>query len=1640
MPSWTWTENIVADQDALTKPDSTGRNEDGVLVSLPVKNGMTDVVHFSGKKGLEVLDPEFYGNKGAGAERQRMNSPNWINRIYYGIEPGTKGGYIKESVVGNNQYKLSLPSHMIYDFQTDPDNIREGLEKNTANNYEKAIHDAGYMGYFVKHPKYGMVGISFDPIATNADVFNQPGAESTEARKRRAKDQGFDVDNVLYRVQAAEHIDGSIVDRYFSSDSKDTSDYMRDVVGFYEETPVSIPVFMNTSNFKVEEDINKVTDYDWAGDKKKKLIAEGYTGIMDSDRSVVVPFTEVVVRSVNAQFNDPDSANLLAQPDDRSQPRGYYDPANSIIRLNESSNLSTFLHEFGHFMYEMERGNNSDLLQSINSWYKRNAESVLEEATIYETNITMLKKHLVQFLDTGAVSEPNYDDESNQRVTKALRRAVHEQFARGFETYLMEGKAPSVELRNAFRTFARWLVQIYKAIRGDLNVSLDDQMRKVFDRLLATEDQIAAAEARGKYEPMFTDAAMAGMTEEQFAKYKADQEKVKDVQTETLRDKIIKQLTRQTEAWWKEEKQDIVDSEMGDLAKEKVHNARTQLTDGTLKLDHATVKEMVGAERTNKLGRKSTVIPQALIGKTAKGQDGVHPDDAAAFLGYNSGSEMINDLINAPSLKEAADTIAEAAMVERHGDILNDGTIQKEADDAVQNEARGKLLLTELRALAKGTAVPITDRQTIKTLAEDNIGKLSFRQIHPGKYRKAEIRAAQESATMLATEDREGAAEAKRRQVMNYYLGMAATNAKNETMKIVDRMTRYNKKSVREAIVKAEGGYWDQLVKILQRFEFRKAATLGQVESLNTWLQERVETIGDGLVISDQVMNESYVTHWKNVPFTDLQGINDSVKNIEHVAKYSNKISLLQEKVDFKTMIDKLVTHITSVNKSTYKPAEAIEVTKDNETLGWGASQMTKIPWLVRELDGGEAVGLVHEVIMEPINKSAFDELGMMETNLKSIYDLIENRHPDDRARHNRTIYIPELEGTATGTKIKGHQVLAVALNVGNKSNLRKLILGERWGDIKDDSTITMENPKLDAVLNYMTESDWVMVQTIWNQMELLYPQLSEVYKKTTGQVPTKVEASPFTVTVMDASGTPKDITLDGGYYPVKGDRLRSAMVEKNEQRMENNVESMFNVTGGMHASVSAGATNERTGAVFPLKLSLEVVPEHFQEVIHFITHHDAVRQLNKIITNEEFRAAVRGVVGKNELNTLKPWLSDVAKAGRSTQNKSFIDAMFAQLRMGTTLGVMGFSTTTGVVQALGVFNSIAELGVKHTFEGYSLAINRGYVFKAVRDLMGSENDLQSGMEFALEKSKVLPYRIKTMDREMASVFREIGQNVDIKSDSESVAGFAVNSVKALRRSKVLRKTQEVSMLHIAIIQMYSVDLPAWHAAYSKGISEWNDEARAIRYADWTVENTQGSGATKDMAALIRNQSKIHTSFTMFMTFFSTFWNVTRGLGRDIAKGRVKPGAAAAKMAFLYFIPTFVEMLARDQFLDEDDEDEFDVLQRYLLRTAMYPAQSVPFFRDIASGATSDYGYSMNPVAGLLEKGVEGGRGLTLSAFDDSKDISLYQLKSTTRLMGAWLGVPGLSQVWRTGEHLYDVAVIGEDLTFKELSFGPKRE
>lgn len=227
----------------------------------------------------------------------------------------------------------------------------------------------------------------------------------------------------------------------------------------------------------------------------------------------------------------------------RQNARGTYNPETSTIALLNGADLSTFLHELGHHFLEMTAAL---------------ASQPDAPAAIRADMDQLLQWFGVDSLDTW------------HNLSFEEKRSYHEQFARGFESYLFEGKAPSIELLGVFGRFRAWLINVYRQL-ANLKVTLTDEVRGVMDRMIATNDEILAAESTRGYAPLFKSAEEMGATPAEWIAYQAQnqegtQEAVDQLQTRSLRDmrwitntraKVMKKLQAEANVKRREVRMDV---------------------------------------------------------------------------------------------------------------------------------------------------------------------------------------------------------------------------------------------------------------------------------------------------------------------------------------------------------------------------------------------------------------------------------------------------------------------------------------------------------------------------------------------------------------------------------------------------------------------------------------------------------------------------------------------------------------------------------------------------------------------------------------------------------------------------------------------------------------------------------------------------------------------------------------------------------------------------------------------------------------------------------------------------------------------------------------------------------------------------
>lgn len=182
-----------------------------------------------------------------------------------------------------------------------------------------------------------------------------------------------------------------------------------------------------------------------------------------------------VIRSDNPSSSINEFQDVFFQ--NANDPRGAY--YKDIIYLFEKANASTFMHETAHWFKEELKKFGSEksamMLKKVDEW--ENEEFVKRYSVALDKGRYVVKNKV-----GGIVYDQAFQTEED-----AKDYAKNELFARGFEAYLKEGKAPNSYLKQAFKSFWNWLRQLYRSAKT-LNVDLNDSIRGVYGNILGGED------------------------------------------------------------------------------------------------------------------------------------------------------------------------------------------------------------------------------------------------------------------------------------------------------------------------------------------------------------------------------------------------------------------------------------------------------------------------------------------------------------------------------------------------------------------------------------------------------------------------------------------------------------------------------------------------------------------------------------------------------------------------------------------------------------------------------------------------------------------------------------------------------------------------------------------------------------------------------------------------------------------------------------------------------------------------------------------------------------------------------------------------------------------------------------------------
>jgi hypothetical protein len=1166
-----------------------------------------------------------------------------------------------------------------------------------------------------------------------------------------------------------------------------------------------------------------------------------------------------------------------------------------VISLFKDADQSTFMHEMAHiYLHDMlalaELPNAPkqllDDVATINQWAAWNDTQFAKEykGTAMESEFKKLNEQM-----KTAVAQGSVEIEGRAMTLEQMQRLwMQERFARGFENYLKSGEAPTEATRSIFRRFKQWLTKIYRAF-SQIGGAPSKEVKAVMDRMIASEDEIDIAMRKKGVDDFAESGGMdylEGSTKDVYRRMveraKADAE-----------EKVLKIALKDIKEDYRQQEKELFEREEAEyrekLAAEPVFIIQEHIKNNP-NMSRSVICETLG------MNVKDYVKQLKEYGGSL---------DAAVEAHMKEFKEGIdNSGIDAQYFRERAEEVVQASKYRKLATAM-----ELEAFERIAKKQRN--LTTRIEAEGKNDAA---EKGVIKT-----VDKMT-RQSKQIEELTAETKGLKQDKLELLANVR-GLRDAALRHYKDY---VQFVEMKLEVMPIEDanNYQMWRRKSAQaqynseQSLIK---GNWDKAVKykqaqlIYDMFADRAVRNAKQIKKIEDGLKRKQQTISKAKNIS---ADERYAynhlmyvfgfsdadapvpPHYEGImevlmkadatreegglmlesPFFGPDGQTNLPEWFLQAAMNSNK-----RKAGHKDLSNMQVDLVAQVMHIIYKRGMdnmklATIKTKDGRTLTVDEA-VAEIEGQVRQrmveranadptganknrwqddaanfIDQADRLLIKPEMelkklgdvalryIYDPLKEAADKELKMavnMQNKLKGLFGAYSPEELADMRNKRRYKF-----GSSVITK---EQAIMIALNWGTETNQQRVLDGYH-----------VNVAQVKNVLQYLDERDWNLVNSIWKLYDIHWDQIREIEARMTGAVLQKQEAKGFVVVGQDR----KIYTLDGGYFPIKYD-LRDLRTQEQADAAQQS--AMSNIA----MSLGKGFLKERTQHKVERRLDLrfEVISGSITDVIHLVAFREPVRDVRRIVLNENFKNLVYNYLGQNAYKNLKKWTSD-CWAEEPIPRTAYEKGM-AKLRNAQTMGTMGFRVTTALL------NIANAPSVAHYMGAAELLHSLKKFYSAPRQYT----------DFVFQRSVFMAERAETMDASIHDALK--GPNILDGIPGIGKAGEAIknNAFKMITWTDLM------------------LALPLWQHEYEKTYNAEVDAGRSPQQAreagvnagDAAVRWCFGSGRTVDKAAIQRKGSELMKQLTMYYSYNSTVYNALNYKLWEAKVGYKKAVAASAK-------------------------------------------------------------------------------------------------------------------------------------------------
>lgn len=1166
-----------------------------------------------------------------------------------------------------------------------------------------------------------------------------------------------------------------------------------------------------------------------------------------------------------------------------------------IISLFKAADQSTFMHEMAHiYLHDMlalaELPNAPkqllDDVATINQWAAWNDTQFVKEykGTAMESEFKKLNEQM-----KTAVAQGSVEIEGRAMTLEQMQRLwMQERFARGFENYLKSGEAPTEATRSIFRRFKQWLTKIYRAF-SQIGGAPSKEVKAVMDRMIASEDEIDIAMRKKGVDDFAESGGMdylEGSTKDVYRRMveraKADAE-----------EKVLKIALKDVKEDYRQQEKELFEREEAEyrekLAAEPVFIIQEHIKNNP-NMSTSVICETLGMnveEYVKQLKEYGGSLDAAVKAHMKEFKEGIDNSGIDAQYFRERAEEVVQEskyrkLATAMEL-EAFERIAKkqrnlTTRIEAEGknDAAEKGVI-KTVDKMTRQSKQIEELTAETKGLKQDKRELLANVRGLRDAALRHYKeyvqfvemKLEVMPIEDANnyqmWRRKSAQAQYNSEQSLIKGNWDKAVKYKQAQLIyDMFADRAVRNAK-QIKKIEDGLKRKQQTISKAKNISADERYAYNHLMYVFGFSDADAPVPPHYEGIMEVLMKADATREEGGLMLESPFfgpdGQTNLPEWflqasmnsnkRKAGHKDLSNMQvDLVAQVMHIiykrGMDNMKLATIKTKDGRTLTVDEAVAEIEGqvrqrmIERANTDPTGANKNRWQDDAANFidQADRLLIKPEVELKKMGDVALRYIYD----PLKEAADKELKMavnMQNKLKGLFDAYSPKELAEMRNKRRYKF-----GSSVITK---EQAIMIALNWGTETNQQRVLDGYH-----------VNVAQVKNVLQYLDERDWNLVNSIWKLYDIHWGQICEIEARMTGAVLQKQEAKGFVVVGQDR----KIYTLDGGYFPIKYD-LRDLRTQEQADAAQQS--AMSNIA----MSMGKGFLKERTQHKVERRLDLrfEVISGSITDVIHLVAFREPVRDVRRIVLNENFKNLVYNYLGQNAYKNLKKWTSD-CWAEEPIPMVSY-EKVLAKLRNAQTMGTMGFRVTTALL------NIANAPSVAHYMGAVEL----------LRSLKKFYSVPRQYTDFVFQRSVFMAERAETMDASIHDALK--GPNILDGIPGIGKAGEAIknNAFKMITWTDLM------------------LALPLWQHEYEKTYNAEMDAGRSPQQAreagvnagDAAVRWCFGSGRTVDKAAIQRKSGELMKQLTMYYSYNSTVYNALNYKLWEAKVGYKKAVAASAK-------------------------------------------------------------------------------------------------------------------------------------------------